>query len=207
MAEKPRLSLTTPEFHAFGVNLAEARRPQGYPNAKAKYSLSMPFSPAAFEPIRVQLEAFAKQAFPSMDERGRIVRPNGDTVTLKLPFESGNNINASQTAKGKKPFDYLAGQIVLKASADEGRQPGICDIQGAPVAPGKIKGGDILRAAVGFLGVDIPGSFVGIACYLNAVLLVRAGETRNPADTFKAFLSATPDVNPFAAATDPFGGL
>jgi len=203
---KPKLSIITPEFQAFGVNLAEARKPEGFANAKAKFGLSIPLSRADAAPIMQQLRDLAKQSFPNMDEQGRVTRPNGDVVTVRLPVTTGEEINARRTAAGKKTYDYLAEKIVFKASADEGRQPGICDADGRPVAPGKIHGGDTLRAALGFLGVDVPGSFIGIACYLNGVFLVKSAEGRDVAGMFQEFISKQNDVNPFAGV-DPFGGL
>lgn len=196
--QKPRLNIVTPEFSAFGANLSQARKPEGFPNAKAKFSLSIPLTEAEAAPILEQLRELAKKSFPSMDEQGRVTRSNGDLVTVRLPVERGDAINAKRVAAGKKPFDFLAGKVVFKASADEGRQPPVCDMSGMPVAASKVNGGDTVRAQLGFLGVDVPGSFIGISCYLNGVLLVKSNTTRNAADMFTAFLNTgSADVNPF----------
>lgn len=192
----PRVTLITGEFPIANVQLATPRAYQ--PGATPKYSISLPLTPADAKPLLEGCKEVARQQFPTANERLQVTKPNGDTVTLKLPFAAGDAINEKRWTEGKTAFDHFAGKLVFRASSMQAVP--VCDMGGKPVDPASIHSGDTVRAQVSLVAMETP-AFQGVVCYLNAVLLVKRGERRSASDAFASFIG-TSSVDPFAAQLD-----
>lgn len=201
--EQTSYRVITPEFRAMNVALITPRAPKTQPNAAKKFRISIPLlrDSEEVEEILAGIQKEARRVFPTMTAEDKIKLPNGDIVTLKVPFESGASINYRRVQDGKKPYDFLNGMIVFNAGAQEGRRPGLCDTAGRPVNPADIRAGAVCRANIAFKGIQT-AAFSGVSCYLNDVLLVSKAAERDAASVFGAYVSKTSDANPFAPAAD-----
>lgn len=149
---------------------AKSYRGDKNPNAKKSHSCTLLFkkgSEGANEVLRLA-KACADHHFP--EEQW------SDLATEFL--EMGDKKADDAKRRKGKTWDYLRGYLTVAVNTPEENPPEIVDVNGDPVLPGSIKGGEVVRAYLNIAPKVNNDQTPGVKAYLNGVLLVaKIGET------------------------------
>lgn len=188
--------ITTPEVTAGPCDLAVPhvyKDPKTGVTGEPKYRLS--FTVKQSDPFCAELIKTIRKAALDIEgvqeKKGGgffVTLPNGDTRTLKLPYETGENINARLVAGGGKALDYLAGTVQFSAISKD--QPEMIDRFGNALTGKEVTVGSSLCVGLGVRGAS-NAVFSGVLLYVNQLILIKqgSGQRRAATDVFADVLA------------------
>jgi Protein of unknown function (DUF2815) len=178
---KPNTVAITPEGRLLFPYLFTPRafqRPGAAAKGAPRFETSIMFPATAPEVVALKaaIMAAAQKEFP-----GRT-----DWKGMKWPIQDGNAKAAARAAIGKTGGEMYKGMLVLSAHALSQRAPEIIDRAGNPIIDSKaVYAGVYARLSVNFKGGKLGGDHV--TCYLNHVLITKAGERIGGVSAANAF--------------------
>lgn len=162
-----------------------------------KFEVELLFTPDQMQGMKDAAIAAARAKWPTRDLK-----------TIRFPFKSGDQTNAKRVEAGKKPYEYRAGKITLKASSSADYRPQIVDRNSNPIIDAsQVYSGCYGHAELRFHAYDGNGEDIkdGVTAYINCGMKTRDGERiggRDIRQVFAGVMGKSSDEDPTAGLDD-----